>query len=408
MRRMPRLTSRRSEARGTDRALWVAAYQTERMLRVRTAGSPEHDDMPPTKLHRWLDLLAALLARRAPATFVEFAREIPGYLADGSVAEHKPSDTLKRMFERDKLELRELGIPILSIGDEGEFETAYQLKRADFYLPYLAIMSDRGVQAPDKVDRYGYHALATLAFEPDELEAIRDGAQRVIQVGDPALADDARHALRKLAFDLPLGAIDGPPDDGATIVQPSTRADPKTLVTLSDALFGRKLVSFVYHTMGAEHAAERTVEPYGLFFLNGHWYLAARDIARNAIRNFRVSRMKGASMNATKSGTADYDIPASFSLREHARSRLAWEIGDGEGFEAVVEFRGTTGAVMAAAALGKPDGDDPSRRQFDVRRMDSFARWLLAFSGDAVPVAPESLVAEYALLVDRTRALYAS
>ena len=363
--------------------------------------------MQSNKLHRWLDLLAALLARRAPATFVELAREIPGYLADGSVAESKPTDTLKRMFERDKLELRELGIPIISIGDEGEIETAYQLKRADFYLPYLAIMSDRGVQAPDKVDRYGYHSLATLAFEPDELEAIRDGAQRVIQVGDPALTDDARHALRKLAFDLPLGATDGPSDSAAAIVPPAAPSDPKTLVTLGDALFGRKLVSFAYHTMGAEEVGERTVEPYGLFFLNGHWYLAARDPAKHAIRNFRVSRVRNAKVNAKEAGSADYDIPAFFSLREHARSRQAWEIGDGDGFEAVVEFRGTAGAVVAAAAVGKPHGDDASRRQFDVRRMDSFARWLLAFGGDAVPVAPASLVAEYATLVDRTRALYA-
>lgn len=373
---------------------------------TRLGGLPERH-MPNNKLHRWLDLLAALLARRAPATFVELAREIPGYLADGTVAENKPSDTLKRMFERDKLEMRELGIPILSIGDEGESETAYQLKRADFYLPYLAIMSDRGVQAPDKVDRYGYHSLATLAFEPDELEAIRDGAQRVIQAGDPALTDDVRNALRKLAFDLPLGATDGPPDAGAIIVSLPTRGDSKTLVALGDALFARKLVSFAYHAMGAAQASERTVEPYGLFFLNGHWYLAARDPAKDAIRNFRVSRVMNAVVNAKRAGTADYDIPASFVLREHARSRQAWEIGDGEGFEAVVEFRGTTGAVMAAAALGKPQGDSASRRQFDVRRMDSFARWLLAFSGDAVPVAPASLVAEYAMLVDRTRALYA-
>ena len=363
--------------------------------------------MPSNKLHRWLDLLAALLARRAPATFVELAREVPGYHIDDSTADRKSTDTLKRMFERDKLELRELGIPIISIGDEGEIETAYQLKRADFYLPYLAIMSDRGVHVPDKVDRYGYHSLATLAFEPDELEAIRDGAQRVIQVGDPALADDARNALRKLAFDLPLGATDGPPDSGATIVPSPTRADPKILATLGHALFGRKLVSMAYHTMGAEQLSERTVEPYGLFFLNGHWYLAARDPAKDAIRNFRVSRVTNANANAKRAGTADYDIPASFVLREHARSRHAWEIGDGEGFEAVVEFRGTTGAVMAAAALGKPFGDEASHRQFEVRRMDSFARWLLAFGGDALPVAPASLIAEYDTLVDRTRALYA-
>ena len=362
--------------------------------------------MPSNKLHRWLDLLAALLARRAPATFVELARDVPAYAPDASVAGEKPSDSLKRMFERDKLELRELGIPILSIGDEGEVETAYQLKRTDFYLPYLAIVSERGLQAPEKVDRYGYHSLATLVFEPDELEAIRDGASRVAQVGDPQLTEAARDGLRKLAFDLPLGATDGAATEAGTIVPPRARADPATLATLGDALFARKRVAFHYHAMGAEWGAERTVEPYGLFFLNGHWYLAARDAEKDALRNFRVSRIRDARANDRKAGTPDYTIPASFSLRAHASSRQAWEIGDGEAFDAIVEFRGSTGAVKAAAALGAEVDGEPLRRRFIVRRADSFARWLLSFGGDGVPVEPAALVTEYATLVQRTRDIY--
>ncbi len=362
--------------------------------------------MPPNKLHRWLDLLAALLARRAPATFVELARDVPAYAPDASVAGGKPSDSLKRMFERDKLELRELGIPITSVGEEGEVETAYQLKRADFYLPYLAIMSERGVETPEKVDRYGYHSLATLVFEPDELEAIRDGASRVAQVGDPQLTEAVQSGLRKLAFDLPLGATDGVVTDAGLIVPPIARPDPATMAALGDALFGRKRVAFHYHAMGAERGAERTVEPYGLFFLNGHWYLAARDAEKNALRNFRVSRIRDAKSNTRKYGTPDYAIPGSFSLREHASSRHAWEIGDGEAFNAVVEFRGDTGAVKAAAALGVEVEGGALRRRFIVRRADSFARWLLSFGGDALPVEPAALVTEYGRLVERTRDIY--
>ena len=312
------------------------------------------------------------------------------------------------MFERDKLELRELGIPILSVGDEGEVETAYQLKRTDFYLPYLAIMSERGLETPEKVDRYGYHSLATLVFEPDELEAIRDGASRVAQVGDPQLTEAARDGLRKLAFDLPLGATDGTVTDAGTIVLPLARADLATLATLGDALFGRKSVAFHYHAMEAERGAERTVEPYGLFFLNGHWYLAARDAEKDALRNFRVSRVRDAKVNPRKAGTPDYAIPESFSLREHANSRQAWQIGDGEAFDAIVEFRGETGAVKAAAALGREVEGEPRRRRFIVRRVDSFARWLLSFGGDALPVEPGALVSEYTNLVERTRNVYAS
>lgn len=361
--------------------------------------------MATPKLTRWIDLLAALLAHRMPVTFEQLARDVPAYLADGSVAAGQPSDTLKRMFERDKVELRELGVPIETVGEEGSDESSYRLRAKDFYLPYLGIVTARGLEQPSHVDRFGYQSLATLAFEPDELQAIVDGARLVVQAGDPTLADDARRAVRKLAFDLPVGATDGPAE--AMIASSSARAEPRALATLGDALFRRKGVTFQYHSMGSEESAPRSVEPYGLFFTGGHWYLAGRDTDKDALRNYRVSRIKGVKVNAARAGSSDYEIPAGFSLRDHARSRQAWELGDGDTFEAVVEFTGESGAVRAAAALGSPDATSPALRRFDVRRVDSFARWLLAFAGDAKPVAPQSLVDEYEALVDRTRAVYA-
>lgn len=360
--------------------------------------------MPNPKLQRWIDLLAALLGHRMPVTFKELAKDVPAYLADGSVAEGQPSGTLKRMFERDKAELLEQGVPILTVGEDGSEEFAYQLRTRDFYLPYLGVVSARGTTSPPRVDKYGYRSLQTLAFEPDELEAIVEGAKRVAQAGDPVLAADVRSALHKLAFDLPLGATDGSAD--AMLVPPMHRADPHILAALGDALFHRKRVTFLYHSMGAEQARTRTAEPYGLFFLSGHWYLAARDTAKNAMRNFRVSRIAKVGVNKSKRESSDYAIPSSFSLRDHARSRHAWEIGDGDVFEAVVEFTGETGASMAAAALGRADSSSPRLRRFDVRRMHSFARWLLVLAGEATPVAPPALVGEYASLVRQTRSLY--
>lgn len=358
-----------------------------------------------TKLQRWMDVLAALLGHRMPVTFAQLARDVPAYLADGSVAAGEPSATLKRMFERDKVALRELGVPIETVGEEGSEESAYRLRAKDFYLPYLGIVTARGRDEPARVDRFGYHSLATLAFEPDELQAIVDGARLVAQAGDPLLAEEARRAMRKLAFDLPVGATDGPPD--VAIAPPSSRAEPRALATLGDSLFRRKRVTFRYQGMSAAESAARTVEPYGLFFVGGHWYLVGRDAEKDGRRNFRVSRMQDLKVNPARSGTADYEIPSSFSLREHARSRQAWEIGDGDAFEAIVEFSGESGAVRAAAALGRRDDASPALRRFDVRRADSFARWLLAFAGDARPVAPQSLVDEYAALVKRTRDIYA-
>jgi hypothetical protein len=93
-------------------------------------------------------------------------------------------------------------------------------------------------------------------------------------------------------------------------------------------------------------------------------------------------------------------------LREHARSRASWQIGDAASVEAIVEFNGPS--APAAATLGEPaDANDGIvRRRFVVRRVDAFVRWLLSFAGGARPIGPEEVVNEYRRHVVATLALY--
>jgi proteasome accessory factor B len=351
------------------------------------------------KFQRWVDLIATLLAHHAPVTFDRIEREVPGYAG-------KSKATQKRMFERDKRELKALGVPIESIGEEGSDESAYRMATKDFYLPYLAVSTPRGLSKPPRVDKYGYRALMTLAFEPDELEVVAEAAQRARALGDPMLVADVDSAMRKLAFDLPIGAVSQP---GAThLVAARDRPDPQVLEQLGQALLARKGVELHYRSMSSDTSARRRAEPYGLFFLDAHWYLAARDLDRDGVRNFRVSRISDVSVNTAREDTPDYDIPKSFQLREHARSRHPWELGEGDALEAIVELRRDSGAAIAAAALGEAIAGNPRQRRFQVRRVDAFARWLLSFAGDAVPVVPPILVDEYHRQVHATLALYAS
>ena len=351
------------------------------------------------KIQRWIDLLAALLRHHFPVALEQLVREVPAY--GGSQSD----ETRRRMFERDKDELRGFGIPIETVpSDEGEV-VGYRLRPGDFYLPYLAVRADGRVKTPRKLDRYGYGSLPTLAFQAEELAAVVDAAARVRQLGDPLLAEHADSAMRKLASDLPVdvGAA------GSTEVLPArARAAPDLLATLGDALERRKRVGFTYHSMGTAAAAARTVEPLGLFFLNQHWYLAARTADDGTVKNYRLSRMTGAEMNAVKPGTPDFAVPAGFDLREHARSRQAWELGAGDAVTAVVAVHSGSGAAAGAARLGEEVEGQPQLRRFRVRRLDAFARWLLSFAGDLEPVSPAEVVAEYRALARATLAHHAS
>lgn len=350
------------------------------------------------KSQRQIDLLAALLAYHAPRTFEQIVDDVPDY-------QQSAGPSLKRLFERDKKDLRELGVPVETVGGEGSEDSAYRLRTKDFYLPYLTLMNSLEWSKPRKVDKTGYHALPVLAFEPEELVAIARAGHRVRSMGDPGLAGEVDSALRKLAFDLPVDSA--MPASEEHLHVRGKRAGAAELDALSAALLLRKRVKFWYQGMNSGSREQRTVEPYGLFFLNAHWYLAAYDTDREALRNFRVSRIEQVKRLDSKDASPDYQVPDDFSLREHARSRQAWEIGDGDGVHAVVEFSGGSGVARAGAELGEPVQGRPNCRTFRVRRQDTFARWILSFAGEAMPLEPPELVQAVRDLAAATRAVYA-
>jgi len=354
----------------------------------------------PSKLQRWTDLLAALLIRKFPVPFDELARDVPAYSGK------RQSDAARmRMFERDKDELRSFGIPIDTVLNDAGETVGYKLSSKDFYLPYLCLAEGgRKTSKPRKTDKYGYQALSTLTFEPDELAAVASAAARVRDLGDDTLRLDAESATRKLAFDLPVGAVAA--TDGTDRIPARAQPSAAILDQLNDALLRRKEVTFTYRGIASDSTTERTVHPYGLFFLSSHWYLAGLDTGKDELRNFRLSRIDNLKVNSGRAQSRDFEIPQDFRLREHARSRHAWELGDGDLEEAIVLFRRHTGASHSAAHLGEPVPGAPELRRFRIRRRDAFARWLLSFGGDAVPDSPRDLLTEYARQLEATLEQY--
>jgi proteasome accessory factor B len=371
------------------------------------------------KLQRWTDLIAALLRRAYPATFEEIARDVPAYFD-----ESKKKDAIMRMFERDKDELRSFGIAIDTITpDDGSGDpSGYRLDRKTFYMPYLSLAASGGKSGtkPRKVEKFWYRALANLVFEPDELTIISQAAQRVRALGDPVLSEEVESAIRKLSFDLPIPEPDSEYDGMISMsrsmpylaearrsyLSPASTPRENVFEIVNDALTRKKRISFEYHAMSSDTHTRRTVEPFGLFFLSSHWYLAGHLPDKNEMRNFRLNRMRDLSINTSRSQSADYEIPPNFNLREHAKWKKPWELGDSDASEAIVDFRGSTGATKAAARLGLSVEGASDRRKFRLKNVDSFARWLLSFGGEAVPVSPPSLVSEFDRQVRLTNRVY--
>ncbi len=348
------------------------------------------------KVQRWVDLISALLRHRFPVSFESLANEVPAY-CDPS----KQTASIMRMFERDKDELRALGVPIESVPNGDGVRDQYRLRVNNFYLPYLQLVQDgRAPRAP--VPPEGYRTLPSLAFTPDELELIVRAGRRAAQLGDPHLAAEATSALRKIAFDMPL-----PNDGAAEMVHVDVQhRDPAVLESLAAAVRARKWVRFDYHSMERDAHQSREVDPYGLVFVTGNWYLVGRDRHADARRQFRVRRISALVVNETGPQTADFAVPDEFDISAYAQSRQSWEIGDGDAMQVVVEFAGTTGYVAEAERLGASVDGAPSQRSYRVRRPQAFARWLLTLAGDARPLSPSAVVSAWRDLAARTAALY--
>ncbi|MBK5186675.1 MAG: WYL domain-containing protein [Gemmatimonadaceae bacterium] len=364
-----------------------------------TGGTTRRANPSNLKLQRWIDLVATLLSHHYGATAEQLRRQVPGYGRGIAKA------SIDRTFERDKDELRAFGIPIEERQSEGDDEHRYSIDAREMYLPFLSLASARSTM-PGSMPRAGYRSLKSLAFEPDEMSAVLRGCDLARDLGDSALTTDIDAAVRKLTFDLVLAPTipdadrPHPRSDGA-------REHTDGLRAIGEALLRRKRVSFAYRTIGRENSTDtRTVEPYGLYFQHGHWYLAARDIKKGDVRNFRVSRMADVTANDARHQHPDFAVPASFRLTEHAAAREPWELGDGDAESVVLEFRGHGGAARAAEKLGAAVPGHARRRSFQVRRRNAFARWVLSFAGDVVPVSRSSFEDEYREMIRRTLASY--
>src|SRR5688572_19706968 len=357
----------------------------------------------PTKLQRWLDIIAYLVGRRLPVSADELMRNVPAYAERWASNDRRHHESARRSFERDKDELRKLGIPIRTIPyrtpDAPDME-GYQLDRRDFYLPYLNLVQQAsGTKAyPER-----YREAKVEITESDAPRAL-DALRRVADVPGFPFVGEARSAFRKLAFDIdpqtfsshaPVLFMDRP---GAAELTERLRA-------LSDALLARKRVTFRYHGLYRGDETSRDVAPYGLLFQHGHWYLIGHDALRDDVRVFRVGRMDDVVMNRASPRTRDYVVPPDFSLDTYA-GREAWALGDDEEEPVVarVLFRFPLSLWAQRNERGtlettRPDG--AAVRRFELHQVEPFLRWLLSLEGEAEVLEPDSLRDELKALARR-------
>ena len=307
------------------------------------------------KLIRQLSLVAFLMAERRPLTARDVKGNVEGY-------SEMSDEAFARRFYSDRAELLALGVPLDSQRDEFTGEELYTLRSERYFL-------------------------RELTLEDEELAALQTGL--FMLEGTFAYAEPLRLALQNLALGRP--GFEQPPTETADRVEirevdysPET---PGRLAKLESAISKQRTVKFGYRAISRDEEKERTIDPYALLLDGGRWYVIGRDHDRDAIRTFRVSRIRGEIRLATRR-ERDFRLPEDFDVESY-RNRANWQIGDIEG-EARVEVAGDT-AWWVERVYGKAGKFKGGVFVTPYASLGAVARWILKQDGRAVPQAPAEL-----------------
>jgi predicted DNA-binding transcriptional regulator YafY len=290
------------------------------------------------RLERLTNLVATLLDTRRPLTLDEIVELVPGY----------PDDKIayRRQFERDKETLRGIGIPVrLEPVDSLGSEQGYRILPDEYYLP-------------------------SLDLTPEEQAALHVAVTAVRLEGGPGPAE----ALWK------LGGREGEAAN-ALAALPTVPALP----ALFDAYRSRAMVTFDYR------GERRRVDPWGILFRRGHWYVIGHDHDRGDRRSFRIDRIEG----DVEAGPAQTFEPPAHLEPGAILGDEPWRYGD----EEVVSARLAVDAVQATAVVDQVGEDAVVERRDDgsivvelpVTNTAAFRSFVLGLLDAAEVVAPREL-----------------
>lgn len=231
------------------------------------------------RAERLLNLVFCLMASTRPVPRSTIAVSVAGYESSSS------DGAFERMFERDKDELRSLGVPIETVTDLNGEVLGYTINSQVYGMVEVALTQEEMTAC----------ALASIVWNTAQLSESGYMALRKLEVSSPNVMLRELPSLAKF-----------------------TRVDERVLPILR-AMRAAEQVRFTYRGVADASASERIVDPWGVVSIEGRWYLTGHDHTRAAQRTFRISRIT--SEVALTGSERQIPAPVDFSLSEAVRAR---------------------------------------------------------------------------------------
>jgi proteasome accessory factor B len=307
--------------------------------------------MSARKSERLMNLLITLLVSRGYVTKQRLREVIPDYRAASS------DDAFERMFDRDKDDLRALGVPIEVGGHDPLFEDeqGYRIVRSAFELP-------------------------EISFEADEAAVLGLAARVWQQAGLASATSDALLKLKAAGVPVDREALN--------VAQPRLAPDEPSFEAFWEGVSTRRRVRFRYRTSTAAESAERRLEPWGIVSYRNRWYVVGHDLDRDDQRMFRLSRVSGAVRLEGEEGA--FTVPEGTDVR-HLASRLAPETSERTATVRVRAGKALALRHRAAAPDEAPADEGWESLVIGFGRVEPLVDELVSYGPDVVVVAPDDV-----------------
>ena len=306
------------------------------------------------KSERLVNLTIALLATKRYLTKSEIFRTVEGY--EGS------PEAMERMFERDKDDLRSLGITI-ELGtfdpifeDEAGYRitpSSYQLNLGELDGTDIALLS-----------------MAATAWSGAALE--RESTSALIKLSSMGIDSDS---------------------EALSLLTPQVSGTDQNFVLVTDAIVRRSEIEFEY--LSADLSKQvRTIAPYSMRGESGSWYLLGLDRAKDSVRTFRLDRIVSEVIVSKKSNT--FEIP----------DQLADGIQDVSQEFALLRIRKNRGHQLRSLATVVETGEEWDEIRLPIVDSSWLLRSILWHRDDVVAVQPPALRDQVVDSLKELRALH--
>jgi proteasome accessory factor B len=315
--------------------------------------------MSKRRTERLLSIVVLLLSARRYLTADEIRASVIGY--------PDQEDAFKRMFERDKEELRDLGIPLeTGLTSPLDDEPGYRISERDYALPEITLAADEAAML----------GIAARVWERAQVAGAATGALQKLRA---AGADDS-------------GAW-GSGAAGPSGIETRLYTQEAAFGPLWEAVRDRRLVTFPYRALASAETLKRTLEPWGVVNRGGRWYVGGHDRLRDGPRVFRLSRITGPVKLAGPPG--QITVPDGTDVR--AMVARWWQKPANDRGQAVLRVRAGAGHTLRRRDDARVTPDGPG---WDVVRVSYpldeswYTEHLATYGPDVIVLEPSSLRAE--------------